>query len=79
VSRSELWFIPAFCLLVAGVTWVSFGNPLSLEGTKLQEFVGYIIGLLLAAVGLLLVVTRVVTTSPTAGTLSRANPPRASE
>ena len=65
MSRNDVLIVPAFLLLVAGVAWAAFGNPFALQGAKLQEFVGYIIGLLLAAVGLLLVTTRVVMTNST--------------
>jgi uncharacterized membrane protein len=75
MSRSDLLFIPAFLVLVVAVSWAAFGNPFRLEGSKLQEFVGYILGLLLSAVFLLYVVTRAIAASSIHGTENSSGNP----
>lgn len=55
MTRTDFWFILAFLVSVVVAVGVAFGNPLRLEGTKLQEFLGYILGLALTAVVLLAV------------------------
>jgi len=60
VSRTDLLAILGFVLLVAAVTALVFGNPFALEGAKLQEFVGYIVALLLSAVVLLVVANQAI-------------------
>lgn len=60
MSRTDLLTILGFVLLVAAVTVLVFGNPFALEGAKLQEFVGYIVGLLLSAVALLVVMNQAI-------------------
>ncbi len=49
MTRTDLWFVLAFVFSVVAAVAFAFGNPLRLEGTKLQEFLGYIFGLVLAA------------------------------
>jgi hypothetical protein len=68
MTRTDIFFWLAFPLIVVGVGWVSFGNPFTLQGDKLQEFAGYVIGLLLGAVWLFWVVSRVVMASPVSPT-----------
>lgn len=55
MSRTDIKLFLAFFLLLGCVVWAVYGNPFALEGAKLQEFAGYIIGVLLSAVGLLVV------------------------
>ena len=53
--RTNLLLLLGFVLLLGSVVGIVFGNPFKLEGAKLQEFAGYIIGVLLSTVGILVV------------------------
>jgi len=49
MSRND-WIVGVgFLLLLAGVTGAVYGNPFALEGTKYQEFLGYIVGVVFSA------------------------------
>ena len=60
MSRTDLLLLLGFLLLLGVTVLLVFGNPFALEGAKLQEFVGYIVGILLSAVGLLVVVNQAI-------------------
>ena len=53
--RTTISLMIGFLLLLGLVVGLVFGNPLKLEGAKFQEFAGYIMGILLSAVGLLVI------------------------
>ena len=80
MSRTDLLLFLGFFPLLGGVVWVVFGNPFALEGAKLQEFAGYIIGVLLSAVGLLVVANqamlRTISSGPHVATHDLTEPTR---
>ncbi|MBN9122088.1 MAG: hypothetical protein J0I06_23595 [Planctomycetes bacterium] len=55
MTRTDFWFLLVFVGSVVVAVAVAFGNPFRLEGNKLQEFLGYMLGLVLAAASLLAV------------------------
>lgn len=66
MTRTDWLFVLAFAMSVVVAVAVAFGNPLYLEGAKLQEFYGYILSLVLAAAVLFATASLAVLWSPTA-------------
>lgn len=65
MTRTDLWFLLAFLASVVVAVAVAFGNPLRLEGAKLQELLGYLFGLALSAAILFATVSFAVLRRPT--------------
>jgi hypothetical protein len=65
MTRTDFWFLVAFVGSIVVAVAVAFGNPFRLEGNKLQEFLGYIFGLVVAAAVLLTVMNFAIFSRPT--------------
>lgn len=63
--RTDFWLLLAFAASVAVAVAVAFGNPLRLEGDRLQELFGYLLSLVLTAAVLFATASLAVLRSPT--------------